>query len=210
MQNKISKATIVRLPQYYNCIEEMLTQGIDHISSSALAKKMDITASLVRQDFNVLGLFGQQGYGYPTQKIYLKIKDLMGINCHHHIIIVGTGNLGQALVINNHFEKYGFHIVGLFDVNPRLIGLEISGIKIQSIDNLEEFIKKNRITMAVLTVPENCAKKIGKQMVDAGIKAIWNFSHTDLNLPEKITVENICLSDSLMKLSFRFHLQNVS
>ena len=184
MENReISKAVITRLPRYYRYLGELLESGVERISSNELSTRMKVTASQIRQDLNNFGGFGQQGYGYNVKYLYTEIGKILGIDRQHNLIIIGAGNLGQAI--------------------PRLIGLVVRGIEIRGVDDLEQFIKDNDVQMAALTIPKTKAPEIADRLVNAGIKAIWNFAHVDLNVPEDVVVENVHLSESLMRLSYR-------
>ena len=163
---------------------------------------MHVTASQIRQDLNNFGGFGQQGYGYNVKYLYTEIGKILGLDRCHNFIIIGAGNLGQALA-NFDFSNIGFKIVGIFDVNPRLVGLVVRGVEIRGIEDLEQFIKDNEVQIAALTIPKSKAPEIADRLVKAGIKAIWNFAHTDLNVPDDVVVENVHLSESLMRLSYR-------
>ena len=200
---EISQAVIRRLPRYYRYLGELLENGVERISSNDLSKKMHVTASQIRQDLNNFGGFGQQGYGYNVKYLYAEIAKILGIDRQHNLIIIGAGNLGQAIANYANFEKRGFLIKGMFDVNPRLIGLIVRGVEIRSIDELETFVKENDVQIAALTIPKTKAPEIADRLVKAGVKAIWNFAHTDLNVPEDVVVENVHLSESLMRLSYR-------
>lgn len=205
---EIPKAVIGRLPRYYRYVGEMMDEGIERVSSQELSARMNSTASQVRQDLNMFGDFGLQGYGYNVKKLYAEIGNIIGINRSHNIIVIGAGNLGQALVNYANFSRHGFVMKGMFDVNPRLVGLEIRGIKIQDLDNLETFIRENDIQIAALTIPKKRAPEVVQRLVNSGIKAIWNFAHTDLEVPKGVVVENVHLSESLMQLTFR--VENLS
>ena len=198
----ISSAVIKRLPRYYRYLGELMEGGIHRISSNELSTKMKVTASQIRQDLNNFGGFGQQGYGYNVQSLYDEIGKILGIDRTHNMIIVGAGNLGRAIINSKDFEKRGFIIKGVFDNDMRLEGKMISGVFVRMIDNMTEFIKENNIEIVALTIPKQCAKEVGKIVADAGVKAIWNFAHTDLNLPDDVIVENVHLSESLMRLSY--------
>ena len=202
MPDKISSAVIGRLPRYYRYLGDLIEAGVERISSRELSKKMNITASQIRQDFNNFGGFGQQGYGYNIEVLYTEIAKILGLDKNYNMIVIGAGNLGQAISNYKDFEKRGFTLVGIFDINPTLDGLSIRDIPITNIDKLEEFIKNNQVDIAALTLPKEQAPIIAKQLVDYEIKAIWNFAPIDLNLPEKIIVENVHLDESLMQLSY--------
>ncbi|MDD7740291.1 MAG: redox-sensing transcriptional repressor Rex [Fusicatenibacter sp.] len=200
----ISRAVIKRLPRYYRYLGELLQDGVERISSSELSDRMKVTASQIRQDLNNFGGFGQQGYGYNVRYLYTEIGKILGLDRIHNMIIVGAGNLGQALANYSAFERSGFKTVGIFDVNPVLKGVTVRGIEIRMVDELPEFIRENNVEIAALTLPKSRAVEMATVLVDNGVKAIWNFAHTDLNLtlPDDIIVENVHLSESLMRLSY--------
>ncbi len=207
-QRKISRAVISRLPRYYRYLGDLLEAGVERISSSDLSKKMHVTASQIRQDLNNFGGFGQQGYGYNVKYLYTEIGKILGLDRCHNFIIIGAGNLGQALANYASFERSGFILKSLFDVNPRLEGVTIRGIPVRMVDELEDFLKNNDIEIAALTLPKSKAIEVADILVDNGVKGIWNFAHTDLSLPKDVGVENVHLSDTLMKLSYNLCQQD--
>ena len=207
-QRKISRAVISRLPRYYRYLGDLLEAGVERISSSDLSKKMHVTASQIRQDLNNFGGFGQQGYGYNVKYLYTEIGKILGLDRSHNFIIIGAGNLGQALANYASFERSGFILKSLFDVNPRLEGVTIRGIPVRIVDELEDFLKNNDIEIAALTLPKSKAIEVADILVDNGVKGIWNFAHTDLSLPKDVVVENVHLSDTLMKLSYNLCQQD--
>lgn len=203
MSKEISQAVIRRLPRYYRYLGELLDEGVERISSNDLSHRMKVTASQIRQDLNNFGGFGQQGYGYNVQFLYEEIGKIMGLNTEHRIIIIGAGNLGQALANYVKFEKLGFVITALFDVNPELSGKSVRGIPILMLSELDEYCRTHRVDIAALTMPKSKADSIASKLVDLGIRAIWNFAHVDLEIPNKdVVVESVHLSDSLMQLSY--------
>ena len=201
-EKSISTAVIRRLPRYYRYLGELLENGVVRISSKELSEKMKVTASQIRQDLNNFGGFGQQGYGYNVEYLHTEIGKILGLDRKYNVIIIGAGNLGQAIANYTDFERSGFHINGIFDVNPRLEGISIRGIEIKLIDELEDFIRNNTVDIAALTIPKAKAPQVAAELVSYGIKAIWNFVPTDLNLPKGVMVENVHLSESLMRLSY--------
>lgn len=207
-EKHISSAVVRRLPRYYRYLGELMESGVERISSNELSERMKVTASQIRQDLNNFGGFGQQGYGYNVSYLYSEIAKILGIDTAHNMIIVGAGNLGQALAGYGDFEKRGFIVKGIFDINPELTGHSIRGITVKMFYEMEEFVKKNNIEIAALTIPKESAVEVANILVDAGIKAIWNFAHTDLSLPDEIVVENVHLSESLMRLSYNIASRN--
>ena len=201
-EKKISSAVINRLPRYYRYLGDLLENDINRISSKELSEKMNITASQIRQDLNNFGGFGQQGYGYNVKYLYTEIGKILGLEEDHNIIIIGAGNLGQALANYAAFENRGFILKGIFDVNPRLQGVSIRGVPIRMMDDLKTFVQNNEIDIAVLTIPKEKAIEVANMLVENGVRAIWNFAHTDLNLPDNVVVENVHMSESLMQLSY--------
>lgn len=198
----ISKAVIGRLPRYYRYLGELNEAGVERISSSDLSKKMHVTASQIRQDLNNFGGFGQQGYGYNVKYLRTEIGKILGLDQSHNMVIIGAGNLGQALANYASFARNGFILKGIFDVNPELKGKVIRDIPIRMMDELETVLQEENIDIAALTIPKTKAIEVSDILVRNGIKAIWNFAHTDLNLPKDVIVESVHLSDSLMKLSY--------
>ncbi|HQD49843.1 MAG TPA: redox-sensing transcriptional repressor Rex [Defluviitaleaceae bacterium] len=204
---RISMAVIRRLPRYYRYLGELLENGIKRISSKELSERMGVTASQIRQDLNNFGGFGQQGYGYNVEYLYKEIAKILGLDNKYKVIIVGVGNLGQALANYVKFEERGFVLCGLFDVNPRLIGMTIRGIEVKDMDEMEAFVKENKIDIAYLTLPKSKVRKVAEDLASWGVKGLWNFSPVDLDLSSDVIVEDVHLSDSLMTLSYRINRQ---
>lgn len=203
VEKEISQAVIRRMPRYYRYLGELLDEGVERISSNELSSRMQVTASQIRQDLNNFGGFGQQGYGYNVKYLYEEIGKILGLNEKHNIIVIGAGNLGQALANYVKFEKLGFVIIGLFDVNPALKGTLVRGIEVRMLDELADFVKDHKVDIATLTMPKEAADSVADLVVSLGIHAIWNFAHVDLQvLDENVVVENVHLSDSLMQLSY--------
>lgn len=203
MNTQISQAVIRRLPRYYRYLGDLLAQGTERISSNDLSVKMNSTASQIRQDLNNFGGFGQQGYGYNVKYLHDEIGKILGLDRTHNMIIIGAGNLAKAIVRYDKFERLGFPTLAMFDVNPELFGKTINGIKVYSLDDLESFIKENKVDIAALTLPKQNAIEAANKLVGLGVKSIWNFAHVDLAFEdEDVVVENVHLSDSLMQLSY--------
>lgn len=202
---KISNAIISRLPKYYICLNELKENGTVKTSSKEISEKTNIPAGQLRQDLNNFGGFGLQGYGYDVKFLHDKIKKIIGLNKTYNIIVIGGGNIGQALANYADFESYGIYIRAIFDINPKLIGIEVRGIKIYDIDYLGEYIEKNSVDIAVLALPANKAKHIANRIISYGVKGIWNFSHTDLTVPNNVVIENVNLTDGIMTLLYKIN-----
>ena len=204
MQSKsISIAVIKRLPRYYRYLGELLAHDVVRISSKELSERMGVTASQIRQDLNNFGCFGQQGYGYQVEYLYTEIGKILGLDKKNTLVILGAGNLGMALVNSTGLQKRGFEVIGIFDIDPKVVGTTVRGIPVSHIDTLEQFLKENTVDMAVLTVPKAVAPTLATNVVNWGVKAIWNFAPTDLQLPSDVVQENVHLTESLMRLSYK-------
>ena len=204
-EKEISQAVIGRLPRYFRYLGELKDEGVERISSQDLSGLMKVTASQIRQDFNNFGGFGQQGYGYNVEYLYNEIGRILGLDRQHNYVIVGAGNLGRALGNYINFERRGFILCGMFDQKPELVGMEVRGVRVMAMEEMESFIRDNDIDIAVLTIPKAGALSVAERLAQTGIRAIWNFAHVDLNVPKGIQVENVHLSDSLMKLSYNIN-----
>ncbi len=200
--NNVSMAVIRRLPKYYRYVNELIESGVSRISSYELSKLTGFTASQIRQDLNNFGGFGQQGYGYSLDVLREELRKILGLDDGYKSIIIGAGNLGQAIANYRSFEVGGFTTITLFEKNPKIIGLKIRDIEIRDIDEIEEFSKNNKIDIAIITTPKEQAQEVAERVTECGIKAIWNFAPIDLKVPEDVIVENVDLNDSLFTLSF--------
>lgn len=204
-EKEISQAVISRLPRYFRYLGELKDTGKERISSQELSGIMKVTASQIRQDLNNFSKFGQQGYGYNVEYLYNEIGKILGLHKKHHLVLIGAGNLGQAIANYMNFEKRGFIISGIFDIDQELIGKKVRDIPVRPMEELESFVKEHNIDIGVLTIPKDAAVDAAKRLVSCGIHGIWNFAHVDLNVPEDVLVENVHLSDSLMKLSYNIN-----
>ena len=199
----ISKAVIKRLPRYYRFLGELLKNGVVRISSRELSDRMGLTASQIRQDLNCFGGFGQQGYGYKVDLLKEEIGEILGISQGHTLIVLGTGNLGRAIIQNFRFSANGFTLLTAFDVDPAVVGTRIAGVPVRHADELEDFIAAHRVDVGLLTVPMAAAQRMGDRLVEAGVKGIWNFTNYELTFASQdVIVESVHFSDSLLALSY--------
>lgn len=202
-KGKVSNAVIRRLPRYYGQLSSLYQVGVVRISSSALGKAMNLTASQIRQDLSCFGEFGQQGYGYNVESLRDQIAEILGMNLGHTAIILGAGNLGRALIQNFQFSQNGFRLTAAFDTDPEIIGTRIAGVPVLSIDTLEDYLAQHPTDVGVLTVPQSVALSTANQLISGGVKGLWNFTNIDLAIREPdIVVENVHFADSLLALSY--------
>jgi len=204
-EKDVSRAIIKRLPRYYRYLGELIDEGVEHISSSNLAHLMGVTASQIRQDLNNFGGFGQQGYGYNVKNLYGEIGKILHIDRVHKIVVVGAGNLGHALAGYQNFINRGFDIVAFFDHDPEKIGTTIAGKPVYCMEELPEYINHNEIEIVAMTLPKEAARTAADAIKETYVKGILNFAHTDLKVPKRITVENVHITDNIMRLCYNMH-----
>ncbi|MDD5899975.1 MAG: redox-sensing transcriptional repressor Rex [Lachnospiraceae bacterium] len=202
MQKVISTAVIKRLPRYYRYLGELRKKEVVRISSKELSEKMNVTASQIRQDLNNFGGFGQQGYGYNVEYLYTEIGKILGLDQEHEVVIVGAGNIGQAIANYADFARRGFDFKAVFDVKPELIGRKIGNVKVRDMRELKEYVIKNKPDIVALALPKEYAVQVANDVVSWGVNAIWNFAPVELRLPKHVVVENVHLTESLMRLSY--------
>lgn len=202
----VSPAVIKRLPRYFRYLRDLLHHDILRISSSELSEMMNVTASQIRQDLNCFGGFGQQGYGYNVKYLYGKISDILGVSSNFSAVIIGAGNLGHAIAGSNMFEHRNMNIVGIFDVSEAVIGKKVADYTVMDMAELPTFAQKHPIDIAILTVPKEAAQATAQSLAGIGIRGLWNFTSTELDLKvHGIMVENVHMGDSLMRLMYEIN-----
>ena len=200
---RVSLAVVKRLPKYYRYLGLIADKGIIRVSSQELSKITGLTASQIRQDLNHFGGFGQQGYGYNVEELKAEIEKIIGIDKSYKAIVVGMGNIGQAIYKYRGFnEDSGFKIVGLFDKDKNIIGRTINGIKVNDVKNISKLLEKEDVDIAVLSVTADAAQEVCDKLVEGNIKGIWNFAPIDLKLPKDVVLENVHLDESLFTLTY--------
>ena len=203
-KENISDAVIRRLPRYYRQLTDLCNRGVVRISSHSLGQEMNITASQIRQDFSCFGEFGQQGYGYNVEALRAEIGHILGVDNNHHLVMIGVGNLGHALLQNFPFSHTGFTVDAAFDVSPTVIGTSVNGVPIYSMNDLDSFIREHSVDVVVLTIPQSVAQDIANRLIDLGVRGFWNFTNVELSSPSPdVKFENIHFADSLLTLSYR-------
>ncbi|MBQ9273155.1 MAG: redox-sensing transcriptional repressor Rex [Mogibacterium sp.] len=207
-KTKVSNAIIRRLPRYRRYLGHLQTQGIKKVSSNELSEMIGYTASQIRQDLNTFGEFGQQGYGYEVDKLYKEINKILGLDREYTTVVVGVGNLGQAITNYTYYYKIGFNIIGLFDANPRIVGNVINDVEVMDSAGLEDYVRREKIDIGIICVNRENAQKVADDLVSGGVKGIWNFAPIDLDIPSNVALESVHLSDSLHALSFMIKSMN--
>lgn len=208
-KGRISVSVIKRLPRYYRFLGELKKKGVTRISSGELARKMNLTASQIRQDLNCFGGFGQQGYGYNIEMLIAEIGHILGLTKPTKAIMLGVGKLGVVVAENMNFERYGFSLVGAFDIDDEIVGRYVAGITVQHLSELEAFCKEVRPAAAFMCVPSSAAPELAEKLIELGVTGFWNFSHYDIGIKHpEVSVENVHFGDTLMRLSYKIKNQD--
>ncbi len=197
----VSDAVIKRLPRYRRYLKDLHNSGIERISSGELADKMNLTASQIRQDLNHFGGFGQQGYGYSVENLREELSSILGVDREYSVVMVGCGRLGKALA--NYLRNYepNFKVNAICDIREDLQGKEVCGINIVGAKEFNKYLASNKCDIAIITVPPEMVKEVVDLLVSHGVKGIWNFGLTDLEL-KGVAVANVHLSDSLHSMVY--------
>lgn len=191
--NIIPEPSLRRLPWYLSYAKVMYEQGKEQISSTQIAKGVDIDSALVAKDLSHIDLKGRTRVGYKTSRFIEVLEEFLGFTKCHKSFVVGVGNLGSALMNDKGLKQFGLEITAGFDVEQSLIGTQISGLEVYGMDTLKDFIKNNNITIAILTVPARYAQETTDALIECGVKAIWNFTTVRIKVPNNIVVQNTCL-----------------
>ncbi|HHV35486.1 MAG TPA: redox-sensing transcriptional repressor Rex [Syntrophomonadaceae bacterium] len=202
---KIPEATIMRLAVYSRFLEHLRKHDTVTTSSGTIAEGAGVTPAQVRKDLAYFGEFGTRGVGYNVEELCGHIRRILGLNKKWPSVLVGAGKLGSALALYEGFNIRGFHIVGVFDVDPDPVGNRFGSIKVLPMEYLDEVIEKEQVQIGIITVPAVAAQDVGERLVEAGIKAILNFSPHVINLPVDIIVRHVDFSLHLEVLTFNLN-----
>ena len=202
LKKTISQATIDRLPLYFRTLRLMEGEEINIISSDELGRRLDITPEQIRKDLATFGQFGKKGIGYDVHELKERIGNILGLQNHWRLAIVGVGHLGGALANYTNFASLGFSVAALFDRNKSVVGSKINGLKVNNLSALKKIIAAEAIDIGVITVPADEAQGVADLLVAAGVKGIWNFAPIKLNVPPNIPLVNEDLSIGLSALSY--------
>lgn len=207
-RDSIPAATIERLPLYYRCLDKLSTfEETEVVSSKDLGGRLDIPSTQVRKDLSYYGEFGRRGVGYNVKELKRSIGKILGVDKKWSAVLVGAGNLGRALINYTGFNKMGLEITDVFDNDLNKIGNRVGSIKVKSVNKLKETIDEKGINLAIVTVPADPAQGVVNDLIDYGIKAIWNFSPTRLYVPDDIFVRNEDLAVGIVSLIYHLSWQ---
>ena len=201
---EISKAVLKRLPGYLAYLKSMPEGGSPYISATALANALNLGEVQVRKDLAMVSDGGRPKVGYQRERLVDDIERFLGYDNTTDAVLIGAGKLGRALMAYNGFSEYGLNILAAFDAKPMADHTE-EGKPIYHISQLESFCRANKVLMGIITVPAAHAQEVCDKLIACGIKAVWNFANTHLEVPQNILVQNENMATSLAVLSM--HLQ---
>ena len=199
---KVAESTVSRLSLYLRFLEEFEEQGIDTISSEALASRGGTTSAQVRKDLSFFGSFGKRGLGYAVPELAGRLREILGLERRYRVAVIGAGKIGSALVQYRGFGQRGFDIVAIFDADPAKIGRQWNGLAVQDIANLETELARQPVDMAVLVTPPEAAQAVADRLVRLGVRAILNFAPLQLTVPAEVVVKTVNLALELETLSY--------
>lgn len=198
--SNVSLSAIKRLPKYYRYLEAINEKGIVRVSSKELSQITGLTASQIRQDLNHYGCFGQQGYGYNVKELMQELAKIIGVNKEYTMVIIGFGNIGHALFQYTGFKTLDYNVKAIFDKNSEEVSTD--KIKVLPIEELESYLKENKIDIGIITTPKQGAQEVCDTLCEGGIKGIWNFAPVDLKTKNNVVIENVHLDESLFTLTY--------
>lgn len=201
----VPAAAVQRLSLYLRQLELLSSQGRRTISSRLLGEPLGITDAQVRKDLGHFGQFGQAGVGYRVNELVPRLRRILGTDKKACVVLVGVGNLGRALSAYRGFSKRGFEVAAIFDIDPKKIGLAVTGadLRIQSLSDLPDVVRKHGVRLGVLAVPAPAAQLAAEAMVAAGIRGILNFAPVTLHVDADVAVASVDLAVQLEQLSFQ-------
>ena len=200
----IPQFTVLRFARYLNFLVT-LPAVVEEISSSEMAGIIGIKPTQLRQDFFTLGGFGRQGKKYNVRFLIQRLGEVLALQKPQDMVMAGAGHLGQAIANYQGFERFNLILKGIFDVNPKMIGLKMRDILVRDLDELPPFIKQHQIQIGIICTPHQAAQGVCDTMVEAGVRAIWNFSPENVVVPDGVAVQNENLSVGIMNLSYRLN-----
>jgi len=198
----IPKKAIYRLSIYHRCLQRLKDNGVETVSSTALARAAGVKPAQLRKDLAYFGQFGTRGLGYPVDALSAVIRETLGRQRLQPVVLIGAGNLGSALLRYPGFQKEGFEVVAAFDANPDAARARGVVIPVLTDTDLDPFVHEHSIKLAILCVPAEFAQSIANRLVAAGVQGILNFSPILLEVPADVTVNNVDLALELEHLSY--------
>ncbi len=203
----LPEPTLRRLPWYLAYVTRLMRENTEYVSSTQISAAVGVDASQIAKDLSFLNIKGKTRIGYEVTRLERELRDFLGFRRSHNAIVIGAGSLGSALMRDSGLHRYGLNIVAAFDIDPQIAGGEIAGIPIYHISRMAEIVPPLDVAIAVLTVPVEVAQSLADAGMDAGIRAIWNFTPTRISVREGCVVQNTSLYAHLAVMYNRLDLR---
>ena len=201
-RSDVPEVVISRLPQYVRILNRLLDDGIQVVSSQQLGEKLQVTPAQIRKDLSYFGRFGKQGRGYSVKDLLERLRQILGINTSWNVAVVGVGRLGRAILSYPGFNPDGFRLVAAFDLNSQVVGEEVGGLSVRSMDELDQIVAKEKISIAIVAVPVEFTQNVVDHLVACGVKAILNYAPIAPQVREGIRIRNIDPVLSLQSMTY--------
>ncbi len=198
----VPEVVVARLPQYIRVLNNLLAEGIQVANSQQLGEKLQVTPAQIRKDLSYFGRFGKQGRGYSVQHLLDELKQILGLNSHWDVVVVGVGRLGKAILSYPGFTPDGFRLVAALDNDPALVGQQVEGLVVRPIEDLDQVVQQQRIGIAIVAVPSSHTQEVIDRLVDCGVRAILNYAPITAQVPEGVIVRNIDPVLSLQSMTY--------
>jgi redox-sensing transcriptional repressor len=199
---KIAESTVRRLSTYLRLLEEFAAQGVETVSSDALASRGGTTSAQVRKDLSFFGSFGKRGLGYAVPELVGRLRDILGLERSYRVVVVGAGKIGTALAQYRGFGERGFHVAAIYDADPRKVGASHDGLTVRDVGTLERDLAADPVDIAIVCTPAAAAQPVADTLVRAGVRAILNFAPVQLDVPAEVTVKDVNMALELETLSY--------
>ena len=198
----VPEVVINRLPQYVRVLKSLLYEEVQVVNSQLLGRKLQVTPAQIRKDLSYFGRFGKQGRGYSVKHLLEELKQILGLDYEWNVVLVGVGKLGAAILSYPGFNPDGFHLIAAIDNNPDLIGREVNGLKVHSINDLPDLVAKHNISIAIVAVPISQTQRVIDRIIDCGIESILNYAPTSPQVPAHVKITNIDPVISLQSMTY--------
>ncbi len=207
-RSEVPEVVVSRLPQYLRILNRLMEDGITVVSSQQLGDKLQVTPAQIRKDLSYFGRFGKQGRGYSVLDLLERLRQILGVNSFWNVAVVGVGRLGRAIVNYPGFTPDGFHLVAAFDVNNEVIGEDVGGLTVHSLDDLRRVVAERKISIAIVAVPVSHTQEVVDQLVACGIRAILNYAPIIPHVREGVKIRNIDPVLSLQSMTYYINSSN--
>lgn len=204
----IPEVVTMRLPLYLRALNQFDSEGIAVVSSQEMGSRLQFTPAQIRKDLSYFGRFGKQGRGYDVKYLLAKLKDILGLDCHWKMALVGVGQLGRAILSYRGFTPEGFEITAAFDSDPAKLGRKYGKVSVQSVSDMAKTVAEQDITIGIVAVPPADAQAVIDHMISCGLKAILNYAPITARVPKNIWVRDVDPTLPLQTMTYHLRLES--